>query len=186
MNLLFSLLLLVGITVRLVTEGGDAALSSLLNGAGEAVALLLNLAGAYLFWMGLMGVVRRAGLMDKLSRALRPVIAFLFPRAGDAAAPISLNIAANMLGMGNAATPFGIEAMRCLQKSNKTPAIASDEMCALLCINASCLELLPTTMIALRQAAGSAAPAAIVLPTLLSSACATVVAVALVRLLTKR
>ena len=186
MNVLFSLLLLIGVSVRLFTDGGDAALSSLLSGAETAVALILDLAGAYLFWMGLMGVVRRAGLMDKLSRALRPAILFLFPHAGEAAAPISLNLAANMLGMGNAATPFGIESMRLLQKQNPQPAVASDEMCALLCINASCLELLPATMIALRQAAGSQSPAAIVLPTLLSSACSTAVAVLLVRLLTKR
>lgn len=186
MNLLFSLLLLSGVAVQTVTQGGDAALSSLLSGAEESVQLLLGLAGAYLFWMGLMGVVRRAGLMDALSRALRPAIRFLFPRAGDAAAPISLNLAANMLGMGNAATPFGLEAMRLLQQENARRDTATDEMCTLLCINASCLELLPTTMIALRQAAGSVAPAAIVLPTLLSSACATAAAVVLVRLLTKR
>lgn len=186
MNLLFSLLLGVGILTELIQKGGDATLASLLSGAGEAVTLTVALMGAYLFWMGLMGVIRRAGLMEKLSRALSPAIRFLFPDAGGAAAPISLNLAANILGMGNAATPFGIEAMRLMQQGNPTPVAATDGMCALLVINASCLELLPTTMIALRQSFGSASPAAIVLPTLLSSACATLVAVILVRALRRR
>lgn len=118
MNLLFALLLGVGILTELITKGGDAALASLLAGAGEAVTLTITLMGAYLFWMGLMGVIRRSGLMEKLSRALAPAIRFLFPDVNSAAAPISLNLAANILGMGNAATPFGIEAMWLMQQSN--------------------------------------------------------------------
>lgn len=185
MNVVFVLMLMVGVIVETIQKGGDATLASLLAGANNAVTLCLSLAGAYLFWMGLMGVLKKSGLMQLLSRRLRPVIRFLFPNAGEASGAISLNLAANMLGMGNAATPFGLEAMHLLNKRNPTPTIATNEMCVLLAINASCLELLPTTLIALRQVYGSIAPASVLLPTLLSSACSTVVAVILCKVLTR-
>lgn len=185
MNAVFVVMLILGIAVETIIKGGDAALASLLKGADDAVTLCLSLCGAYLFWMGMMGVLKKSGFMNVLSKRLRPAIRFLFPNAGEASGAISLNLAANMLGMGNAATPFGLEAMQLLNKSNPRPAIATNEMCVLLAINASCLELLPTTLIALRQVYGSAAPASVLLPTLLSSAAATLVAVILCKVLSR-
>ncbi|MDO4543381.1 MAG: nucleoside recognition domain-containing protein [Clostridia bacterium] len=185
MNIVFVVMLLIGIIVETVRNGGDAALASLLEGGNEAVTLCITLLGAYMFWMGLMGVMQKSGLMEALSKRLRRAIGFLFPNAGEAAGAISMNLAANMLGMGNAATPFGLTAMRLLDEKNPKKGIATNEMCTLLAVNASCLELLPTTLIALRQAYGSASPAAVVLPTLLSSALATVVAVILCKVLSK-
>lgn len=186
MNVVFAGLLLLGIVVETVQFGGDAVLASLTEGATEAVTLSIQLLGAYLFWMGIMGVLRGCGLMETLSRALRPVISYLFPNADDAAGPIALNLSANMLGMGNAATPYGLEAMKRLQAKNPNPTVATNEMCVLLAINASCLELFPATLIALRQSYQSVAPASVVLPTLLSSACATLVAVILSRRMLRR
>lgn len=186
MNAVFVLMLTVGLLVTTLTQGGDTALSALMNGAGEAVTLCISLMGAYLFWMGMLNVAKRAGLIDRLSKLLSPVIRFLFPKAGKAAGPIAMNLAANMLGMGNAATPYGLEAMRLLSEQAGRPTSATNEMCVLLAVNASCLELLPTGVLALRQAAGSLSPASILLPTLLSSACATLVAVLLCRLLCRR
>ena len=183
MNAVFVLMLLAGIAVETVTKGGDAALSSLLNGATEAVTLCISLSGGYLFWMGVLGIVEKSGLMTKISRLLSPVIAFLFPGAGRAAGAIAMNLSANMLGMGNAATPFGIEAMKLLEEDNPQKGTATHDMCALLIINASCLELLPAGQIALRQACGSLSPASIVIPTFLSSAAATAAAVVLCLLL---
>ena len=167
-------------------KGGDATLASLMGGAQDAVTLCLSLAGAYIFWMGLMGVLQKTGLLGKLSRALRPAIAFLFPNAGEAGEEIAGNFAANMLGMGNAATPFGIAAMRKLNLNNPRPGVATDEMCVLLAINSACLQIIPTGMISLRAAFGSAAPAAVATPILLSSICSTLVAVLLCRILTHR
>lgn len=181
MSIVFVGLLLVGICVQTLTQGGDAVLASLTAGATDAVTLCLSLLGAYLFWMGLMGILREAGLMELLSRSLRPFLRFLFPNAGDADGPIAMNLAANMLGMGNAATPYGLEAMQRLQSRNPHPAVATNEMCVLLAVNASCLELFPATLIALRQSYQSTAPASVVLPTLLSSLLATVAAIVLCR-----
>lgn len=181
MSIVFVGLLLIGVCVQTFTQGGDAVLASLTAGATDAVTLCITLLGAYLFWMGLMGIIREAGLMDSLSSSLRPCIRFLFPNAGDADGPIAMNLAANMLGMGNAATPYGLEAMQKLQSRNPQPEIATNEMCVLLAVNASCLELFPATLIALRQSYQSTAPASVVLPTLLSSLLATVAAVVLCR-----
>ena len=111
---------------------------------------------------------------------------WLLPEAKQATGAIALNFAANMLGMGNAATPFGLEAMRLMQLENKNKTTATGTMCAFLAINASALEIIPTTMIGLRAAYGSASPAAIVLPTLISSGTATFVTVLICRRLLKK
>ena len=164
-------------------EGGDAALAAMMAGANEAVALCLELAGAYLLFLGLLGVAKRAGLMESLSGLLRGATGWLFPGSGAAAGPIALTLSANMLGLGNAATPLGLAAMRELDRGNPRPGVATDNMCAFIAINASAPQLLPTGVLALRQAAGSAVPAAVVLPSLLATCCSTAVAVLLCRLL---
>ena len=186
MNGVFCALLLLGVMYAAATGQADAAQRALLSGGTQAVELCLSLAGAYAFFGGLMGLVRESGLAAGLAAALRkPLFRLLRFELGEEAAlsDICLNLSADMLGMGNAATPYGIEAMRLMQKNNPKPNIATYEMCVFLCINASCLELLPSGLIALRQACGSTAPASIVLPTFLSSACATIVAVLCCKLL---
>lgn len=185
MNPVFSVLIGTSLLYLLLNGGGDLALSSLVAGAGDAVTACLSMCGAYLLWMGLLNVAKEAGLMRALAKALRPILRLLFPNAKDASEAISMNLAANMLGMGNAATPYGIEAMRLLNESNPQPGVATNEMCVLICVNASCLELFPASLIALRQSYGSVSPASVVLPTLLSSAAATLAAVVLCLVLTR-
>lgn len=186
MAITWALMLLVGLFVVCVRSGGDAALSAMLAGAGEAVALSIELAGGYLLFMGMMGIAERAGLMESLSNRLRPVTRFLFPREEQAGGAIAAAFAANMLGLGNAATPLGLAAMRELEKTNPRPGVATNGMCVFLAVNGSCLQVLPTGLIALRQAAGSASPASIVLPSLIASAIATLTAVVLCKLLCSR
>ena len=182
MDIVFFGLLAVGIVTELFTRGGDAALASLIAGTQSAVQNGVTMAGGMLFWMGLMGVLEQTPLMERLSRALQKPMRFLFPDAGGAAEAIALNLSCNMLGLGNAATPYGLEAMRIMEAENPEKGVATDSMCVLLAINASCLELFPATLIGLRQSFGSARPAAVVLPVLLSSACSTAVTVLLCRL----
>ena len=186
MDILFVGLLLAGNLWTLLTQGGEAAMAALLQGGSEAVTLCLKMWGGYMFWLGLMEVGSRAGLMEGLSRLLAPVIKKLFPRAGKAAPAITMNLAANILGMGNTATPFGLEAMELMEQENPVPGTATHEMCALLILNAACLELLPTGQLAMRQAYGSLHPASVWLPTLLSSACATGAAILLCLLLGRK
>ncbi|MBQ1820872.1 MAG: hypothetical protein II117_04635 [Clostridia bacterium] len=185
MSIVILFLLLAGIVTSLFLGRGGEVLSALQSGAFEAVENLLRISGAYLLWMGLMNVAEKAGLISALSRLLSPFLSLLFPRAGKAKNAISLNLAANVLGMGNAATPFGLKAMRLLNESNPRPGIATNEMCVLLAVNASCLELFPATLVGMRLSFGSADPMAVALPTLLSSLAATLVAVVLCLLLTR-
>lgn len=185
MNIVILLLLTSGIAVSLFSGGADGVLSALQKGTTAAVDTVFRLTGAYLLWTGLLNVAEKAGLMTALSRLLSPALDLLFPNAKNARGAISMNLAANMLGLGNAATPYGLTAMRLLNESNPQKGVATNEMCVLLVINASCLELFPATLVGIRSSFGSAAPAAVVLPTLLSSLCATVVAVALCLLFTR-
>ena len=179
MNIVILFLLLTGIVTSLFSGGGEAVLSALQNGAFGAVETMLRISGAYFLWMGLMNVAEKAGLIGALSKLLSPALRLLFPNAGKAKDAVSLNLAANMLGMGNAATPYGLSAMRLLNESNPRPPVATNEMCVLLAINASCLELFPATLVGMRASFGSINPMAVVLPTLLSSLAATLVAVVL-------
>ncbi len=183
MNAVFSILICVSIAVSLTNGGETDLLGSLTGGANDAVSACVSMCGAYLVWMGLLNVMREAGLLRALAKALRPVLRLLFPSAQNADEAISLNLAANMLGMGNAATPYGIEAMRRMNETNPHPGVATDGMCVLIAVNASCLELFPASLVALRQSFGSQRPAAVVLPALLSSLAATAVAVVLCLLL---
>ena len=179
MNVVIMVFLVGGIAAALLSGGGADVLDALQSGAKAAVENVVRLLGTYLVWMGLLNVAQEAGLMRALSGLLRPALRLLFPRAGKASEAISMNLAANVLGMGNAATPYGLTAMRLLNEANPRPGVATDEMCVLLALNASCLELFPATLVGLRSSFGSAVPYAVVLPTLLSSLCATLVAVVL-------
>lgn len=183
---IWTALFTIGAAAVMLNDGGDAALSAMLAGSAEAVTLCLELAGAYLLFLGLLGVAKEAGLMESLSRRLSGTVGRLFPNCGEAAGPIALTLSANMLGLGNAATPLGLSAMRALNEGNPKQGVATDNMCAFIAINASALQLLPTGVLALRQAAGSRIPAAVVLPSILATACSTAVAVIACRALMRR
>ncbi|MDO5377933.1 MAG: spore maturation protein [Clostridia bacterium] len=182
MNAIFCGMLLLGVIYAAWSGQADAAQRALLTGGEEAVALCLSLAGAYAFFGGLLGVTRESGAVAALAAALRRPLMQLFRfRVGEEAAlhDICVNMSANMLGMGGAATPAGISAMRRMAEANGAGASASDAMILFLVINTSSVQLLPTTMIALRAQMGAANPADIVLPTLISTCASTVCGVAL-------
>lgn len=181
LNLFWCIMVIAAVAAGAVS--GDGAASALAEGAGEAVALVIALAGAMMFFMGLMEAYREAGLMDRLSRALEPAARRLFPK--NAVTPVTLNLAANFFGLGSAATPFGIEAVRELERANPNPGVATDAMCLFLVMNSTAIEILPTNVIALRTAMGASAPAAVILPTFLSSLVSFILAVAATRLIAR-
>lgn len=186
MGWIWSILFCAGTLYATFTIGGDAALSAMLKGTSESVTLCLKLLGTHMLFMGLLSIAKEAGLVLALSKRLKRIIKWMLPEAKQATGAIALNFAANMLGMGNAATPFGLEAMRIMQLENKNKDVATGTMCAFLAINASALEIIPTTMIGLRAAYGSPTPGAIVLPTLISSGTATLVTILICRRLIKK
>jgi len=162
-------MLLCSLLLGMFTGNSEAVMTAMLSGAAEAVELCLSMAGSFMLWMGLMNIAKAGGMIESLSRLLEPLLKGLFPQAREAVAAITMNLTANLFGMGAAATPFGLAAMAEMEKKNRRPGVATDEMCMFIALNASAVELIPTGVIALRTAAGSAEPYAVVLPAFLAS-----------------
>ena len=194
MNIVFFALVVIAFAVaayRHVTwtapEGADdptppmeALGSGIIDSAEGAVELALGLVGVMALFLGLMKVAERGGLLRIVAKALRPVMVRLFPEVPTdhpAMGAMILNLSANVLGLGNAATPFGIRAMQQLDKLNPAKGSASNPMVLFLALNTSSVTLLPTGIIALRASAGSADPAGIVPTTLFATLCSTTVAI---------
>lgn len=161
-----------------------------LDAATSAASLALGLVGALALWSGLMRVAEKAGLVALLSRLLRPLLVRLFPEVPadhPAMGAIVMNMAANLLGLGNAATPLGLQAMKHLQELNLSTAkkTATNAMVMFLALNTTHLTLIPARTIFLRQQNGSLTATNIVLPTILATACGMVVAVVLARALAR-
>ena len=152
-------MIIVKIFVSIFNGTVDQTINGAFEGAKSAVFTVLSFAGVMCFWTGIMKIAENAGLSQKLEKLLKPIINFLFPNAGQNAKKyIAVNMSANILGMGNAATPMGIKAMQCLDKENTNPLYTSKNMCMLVVLNTTSVQLIPTTIIALRVAAGSANP----------------------------
>lgn len=170
--------------------GTMAAVSTAaMNGCGQAVQLVISLAGTICLWSGVMGIADRSGLTDALGRAFRPLNRLLFRELdpdGPAVKAISMNMAANLLGLGNAATPLGIAAMKELEKVNRRPGTASQAMVTFVVLNTASLQLLPTTNAYLRLAAGSKEPMEILPAVWLASMVSIVTGVLMTRLLRGR
>ena len=161
---------------------GNAAMA----GAAAAVDLCLSMAGIMCLWSGVMSIMKASGLMDGLSRLFRPVLGRLLPRAcqdPDTLAALSGNVSANLLGLGNAATPLGIQAAR--QMSRRSPGVASNELCMLVVCNTASVQLIPTTVASVRQAAGCAAPFDILPAVWLASALSVTVGVLAAKIFAK-
>jgi spore maturation protein A len=186
MNLVFVLLFVAAAIAGAVRGDLKSVGEGAFKGAADAVTLAIGLIGVMALWLGLLKIAERAGLVEKLARAARPVFRPLFPSVPDGHPAISamlLNIAANILGLGNAATPFGIKAMEELEKLNTNPGTATNAQALFVAINTASLQLVPTTVIALRASAHSSDPAGILLPTLASTICALTIAIAVAKLL---
>ena len=163
----------------------QALTAAVIDAAGGAVTLAIGLVGVMALFLGLMKVAEAGGLLTIIARTVRPLMVRLFPDVPaehPAMGAMILNISANALGLGNAATPFGIRAMQELDRLNPVKGTASNAMVLFLAINTSSVTLLPTGIIALRAAAGSSDPAGIVPTTLFATICSTVTAVLAVKL----
>lgn len=148
--------------------------NAVISGGGEAVRLILSLAGTMAVWGGIMRVAERSGLTDSLAKILKPPLRLIFrglKKNSAALSAIAMNFTANLLGLGNAATPLGIEAMQLLEKEEKPGGRASPNMVKLAVMNACSVELIPATVAALRAEAGSAAPLDILPCVLVTSLC---------------
>ena len=152
-------MVLLSLLCGLATGRGPAVAAAAMEGASAGVELCLSMAGALCLWMGVMEVLRRAGAIRWLSRFLRPALGRLYPdfaRDSGVMESISANVSANLLGLGNAATPLGLDAAR--RMSRRSPGVASDGLCMLVVCNTASIQLIPTTVAAVRMAAGCQTP----------------------------
>lgn len=164
----------------------EALSAAALSGCGEAVTLVISLTGMLCLWCGLMKIAQQCRLTEAVARLFRPLTRLLFPElppGSPALQAICMNLSANLLGLGNAATPLGLAAMRELQKLNRQKDTASNAMVTFVVLNTASLQLIPTTCAVLRQQAGSAAPMEILSAVWLSSVASAAVALTLAHLL---
>jgi len=164
----------------------DAVAEAALTGAEKAVTMAFSLLGMMCFWSGILEIAKRAGLTEKLARLIRPLTKLLFPKLSPDSPAVSamvMNMTANFLGLSNAATPLGLAAMHELDKINPQKGRASDEMCIFVVINTASITLIPTTVITLRAATGSADPFGIIVPVWICSILALTVGVTAAKLL---
>ncbi len=171
-NLLIIVLTLSAFVFSIFLGKASELSNAVISGASQAVTLVIKLAGGLVFWSGMMNLVKKTGISDLIAKLLSPIIKLIFPkldRKSRAAQYIGLNISANMLGLGNAATPFGIEAMRELNKLNPTPDRPSNDMVCFAVINSASIQLLPTTVAVIRAAHSAQNPMDILPAVLLTS-----------------
>lgn len=191
MNYIWGGMLIIGIVFGAITGNMASITDSIIQSSKESVTLCLTMLGIVAFWTGLMEIAVETGIMDSISRLLSPILYFLFPgieKNSPALGAIALNFTANILGLGWAATPAGLEAMKELDKLQNEKNIkkvtshgyikeASDEMCTFLIMNISSLQLIPVNIIAYRSQYGSVSPASIIMPGLIATFVSTIVAI---------
>ena len=179
-NFIWAGLLIVGIIVGALTGNIDAVTNAAIDNARTGVDLALGLIGVMTLWLGLMKIAEESGLVQGLAKLLRPIMVKLFPEVPadhPAMGAIIMNMAANMLGLGNAATPLGLKAMKELQNLADDKETATNSMVTFLAINTSSVTLVPASTIAILAAAGATNPTEIIGPTIAATIVSTVVAV---------
>ena len=185
MSIIWLIIMLLSIAALLMTNPASV-LEAMITGANDAVSLALTLIALYGIWLGLFEILSRTGASDRLAKLLRPVVRRLFPGESDETGKyISMNMSANLLGLGNAATPMAINAVHGMKRDPRNPATATTNMIMLVVISATSLQIFPSTVISLRAAHGSANPADFLLPCIAATVTSTIVGIAGVKLISR-
>lgn len=187
-NYIWAGMIVLSFVAGLLNGNIESVTKGAIEGCAEGVTLCISMLGIMCLWTGLAKIAERSGLIGIFSRLLRPVMKLLFPRLkGDspAVSAMVMNIVANFFGMGNAATPLGINAMKELQKINQDDE-ASDEMCTFAVLNTASIQLIPSTLISLRQTFGSENPGIVIVPVWIVSVMAVCCAVISAKIFEKR
>lgn len=179
-NIIWAALIIIGFLVGFTTGNLDGVTNAAIENAKAAVELAIGLIGVMALWLGIMKIAQDSGLIRGISRLLKPVMIFLFPDVPPehpAMGAMIMNISANILGLGNAATPFGLKAMEELQSLNRQKDTATNAMVTFLAINTSSVTLIPASTVAILAAAGSTNPTEIIGPSIIATTISTVVAI---------
>lgn len=187
-NFIWAGLLISGFIVGIINGNVDAVTNAAIESANTAVELAIGLVGVMALWLGIMKIAEESGLVEKLAKGLKPITLKLFPDVPadhPAMGAMVMNMAANILGLGNAATPLGLKAMQELQELNPKKDTATDAMVTFLAINTSSITLVPATSIAILASAGAKTPTEIIGPTIIATTVSTVVALVATKYLGK-
>jgi spore maturation protein A len=185
-NIIWFIILASGIGFGILSGRGEAVSKSIIASSDAAVKLIISLLGIMCLWCGVMKIAEKSGLMNKIASLMRPLLKILFKDASKderAIGPIVMNLTANMMGLSNAATPFGIKAMDQLSNLNNKKEEASDDMALFLVLNAACIQLVPTTVISIRAAMGSKNPAETIIPAIITTTISAIVGVVCCKIL---
>jgi len=188
LNIIWLSLILLSVLFGAINGKIPQVVNAVTDSAKVAFELGLSLAGIMTFWLGLMKIAEKSGLITAIAHLTKPVMKRLFPEVPEdhpAMGSMILNLSANMLGLNNAATPFGLRAMEELQSINDDPKVASNAMCTFLALNTSSVQLIPTTAIAYLAAAGAHEPTSIIATSLFATTCSTIAAVIVVKSLAR-
>ena len=185
LNYIWSGMIIIAIICSVFTGRVEEISSALIEGASEGVSLTISLMGIMCLWTGIMNIAQGTGITEVVAKMLSPLLKILFPKLKDKRAKdaITMNMTANMLGLSNAATPFGLKAMEELKRLSDGKS-ATDEMCMFIVINTASIQLIPSTVIALRQ--GAVTPTDIIIPVWICSICVVTVGILAVKIFSKR
>lgn len=188
LNAIWLSMVVLSVIVGLIEGRIDNVVLAVTDSAKLAFEIALGLAGLMTLWLGIMEIAIESGLIKCFARFVQPIMRPLFPDVPvdhPAMGAMVLNIAANMLGLANAATPFGLQAMKELERLNQRATVASDAMCTFLAINTSSVQLIPATAMAFLAANGNLHPSNIIISSLIATVCSTIVAIIAVKQLAK-
>ena len=175
LNIVWPIFIIISFSFAIFSGNLERLNSSIFESTADAVNLCINLLGTICLWNGIMQIANKTSIINKLSKFLNPIIKFLFPELKEnkkIQKEISMNMIANILGLGNAATPLGLKAMKSMQIENKNKNELSNSMVMFIVINTASIQIIPTTVIAIRNSLGSQNPTAIVLPVWIATICA--------------
>lgn len=185
MNVIWVVMMLAGIFCAAAGGHLDTFSGRVLDSAGEAVQFVIGLAGIMAMWSGMMNIAEKTGLIDAAAKLARPLMRWLFPdvKKKETISAILMSFMANLFGAGNSATVFSLQAMALLDQENRRQTEASNAMCMFLAVNMSMIQLVPVSVLAIREETGSAAPESVIVPSILAGLASMAVSVLLCRYL---
>ena len=189
LNILWPIFIILSVVYAIIFGNIEEVNTGIFNSLSEAVELSLTFLGTICLWSGIMEIAKKTSLINKLNKLLKPFINFLFPDLKNneiAKQEISMNMIANILGLGNAATPLGLKAMKTMQKENKVKDTLSNSMMMFIVINTASIQLIPTNVIAIRTSLNSQNPTSIIIPVWIATIIAGIVGITLTKILIKR
>ena len=188
LNIIWPVFIIISIIYSIITGKVTEVNNAVFESANETVKLTITFFGTICLWNGIINIASKTSMIEKLTEKLSPIIKFLFPdlkKEKEVQKEISMNVVANMLGLGNAATPFGLKAMKSMQKININKESLSNSMAMFIVLNTASLQIIPTTVIAIRNSLGSQNASGIIIPVWISTIIAAITVVIVTKLFTK-